>query len=356
MPLTHTRTLAQRLREGRLPVAEAFRYAMQRAESLRQLHDAGKAHGAFTPANVALIAEGVVLMSAEEESTGESTPYTAPEVVLGSPADARSDIFGFGAVLFEMLTGRRAFDGESRATLEENLTRAATPSSGSMPVDRLLGPCLQKNPLLRSPRMQKVIMELKLLSVAMRRAPSLGGGVQTGAPVAAGSAPAAEAQPLESWLNARLQLHEKAVSEMQRSTGEAVSSLKSQMAALCSELALARRYGERPDRGPDAAAGAEVMARVDRGFEVLNARFAKIECTVEEIRRHHSQFEHRLAADLVDIEHGIKVQSAGVESARTAMAQTDDLVERVVEALESLQTAVTVVQGEEAQHASLTVN
>ena len=81
-----------------------------------------------------------------------------------------------------------------------------------------------------------------------------------------------------------------------------------------------------------------------------------MERRVEEIRQHLGQFERDIAADLVDMENSLKVHDAAIESSRTAMAQTDDLVERVVEALESLQTAVTVVQGEEAQHASLTVN
>ena len=78
----------------------------------------------------------------------------------------------------------------------------------------------------------------------------------------------------------------------------------------------------------------------DRGFEALNARIGQIERTVEEMRRHISHFEHNVAADLVDIERSIKAQAAAIESSRTAMSQTDDLVERVVEALESLQTTV----------------
>ena len=89
----------------------------------------------------------------------------------------------------------------------------------------------------------------------------------------------------------------------------------------------------------DSATGA-IQARVDRGFEVLNARMATLERIVEEMRRKATQFEHNIAADLVDLEQGLKSQSAAIESARTAMSQTDDLVERVVEALESLQTSV----------------
>ena len=82
------------------------------------------------------------------------TPYTAPEVVLGSAADARSDIFGFGAILFEMLTGRRAFDGEARDTL------AAT---GNPALDRPVCPCLTQNPDARIASMPRVMMVLKLV-------------------------------------------------------------------------------------------------------------------------------------------------------------------------------------------------
>src|ERR1039457_4642327 len=144
MLLNDTKTLAQRLGEGRLPVADALRYAMQLADSLRKLHDTGKAHGDVTPSNLALAAGGLELLPAREGLAGSITPYSAPEVVQGRPADARSDIFSFGAVLFEMLTGRRAFAGDTRTTLAANLTKTPTPASGSPAVDRLVGPCLDR--------------------------------------------------------------------------------------------------------------------------------------------------------------------------------------------------------------------
>ena len=80
---------------------------MQLAESLSRLREAGRAHGAVTPANLALVAGGVELLPASQGSPAAITPYTAPEVVGGGAADARSDIFSFGAILFEMLTGRQ---------------------------------------------------------------------------------------------------------------------------------------------------------------------------------------------------------------------------------------------------------
>jgi len=274
MPLNDTKTLAQRLREGRLPVAEALQYAMQLAESLSRLREAGRAHGAVTPANLALVAGGVELLPPSQGSPAAITPYTAPEVIGGGAADARSDIFSFGAILFEMLTGRQAFNGRIRDT----------PSSGNPALDRLVIPCLDSDPDARSARLQKVTMELKLLSVAARRTGTgVGGGLG----------------------------HET----------------------------------------PSEA----ILARIDRGFEALNARMEQIERTVEAMRRHASGLEYRVAADLVDIEQSLKVQSAAIESSRTAMSQTDDLVERVVEVLESLQTTV-LEQTESDERSAFAVN
>ncbi len=306
---------------------------------MSRLREAGKAHGAVTPANLALVAGTVELLPAAEGPARSITPYTAPEVVQGRPADARSDLFSFGAILFEMLTGRRAFDGDSRAALAANLTQLPAPSTGSAAIDRVVGPCLSKDPMARSARMQKLMLELKVLSVAARR----GGAardVERRSGWAENGPSREEMQHLEARIAARLQAHERAVAAMQRSAAEAIHSLRSQVAALSSELAGSYQFaGQRP-AGVDDAAGAAIQARVDRGFEVLDARMVQMERTADEIRRHVSQFEHSVAADLVDIERNIKVHGTAIESSRTAMSQTDDLVERVVEALESLQTTV----------------
>jgi hypothetical protein len=253
MTSTDPKTLAERLGEGRLSMAEALRYAIQLAGSLRELHDGGPAHGAVTPSNVALVAGGFELLPG---SSGSITPYTAPEVVRGCAADTRSDIFGFGAILFEMFTGRRAFEGESRAALMASLTKSPTPSTGMAGLDRVVSLCLNKDPDARASHMRRIVVELKLLGVPALR-----------------------------------------------------------------ELAKRQHGGE-------------------QDFEALSARIGHLERAVEEIRRHLTHFEHSVAADLVDIERGVKAQAAAIDSSRTAMSQTDDLVERVVEALESLETRV----------------
>src|SRR5262245_18824000 len=114
MPITSTtdKTLAMRMAEGRLPLGDALRVALEVGESLRRVHDSGRCHGAVTPSQITLTGERAVLMPAPEDPTANINSYAAPEALEGRPPDARGDIFSFGAVLYEMLTGR-TFEGSS---------------------------------------------------------------------------------------------------------------------------------------------------------------------------------------------------------------------------------------------------
>ena len=414
-------TLAERMNEGRIPVPQALHYAMSLAEALRKLHDAGKAHGALSPAGMVLTATGVDLIPSLGPTVAV-TPYTAPEVAQGSPADARSDIFSFGALVFEMLTGRRAFDGENQTELTIALCNSAPPSSGSPAVDRLVANCVAKSPAARWQRMQKILMELKLLTVAARRADAT--------PPPRGVSDTAlqsQMQQLEGRLAARLAAHEKNVGAMQQASGDAVQSLREQMAALSAQLTAVQ---ERPVQAPidldalkeqihgrvqetiaavsrqigaqieetvssanqqqaaqmqafgsvtqqlaahvketvDAAnrqhaaqvqemiaaaqqqaaqaaetAGATAqkqMAEVHETVAAANQSMTTAEQHMEEIRKHFATLQANVDADLHDFEKTLKVQGVAIDSARTAMAQTDDLVERVVEALELMQSSL----------------
>ena len=335
------KTLAERLSEGRLPVADAFRYGMLLAESLRRLHDSGGIHGAMTPNNLSMTATGMDLLPAPEWTMGAVTPYTAPEVVNGREADIRSDIYSFGAILFELLTGRRVFEGETRVALVSNITHAPIPTSGSPAVDRLVGSCLSKNPETRAPRMQKIIMELKLLSVAARCTDSAAGPAER--PNALDSTSVrTEIQQLEERIAARFHAHESAMVDLQRTLDDAVRSMKAQIATMTTEFAAAK-----------TSASFSAGGTLDGAS---NARVHAVERKVEEMRQYLSRFERDIAADLVDIENGLKVHEAAIESSRTAMSQTDDLVERVVEALESLQSTVMDQSESTSERTAFVVN
>src|SRR5688572_21347967 len=114
---SETETLDVRMAAGRMPATEALRYAIMLAESIQRMHDEGRVHGALSPASIAIRNGSLELLPG-----GGDARYMAPEVAQGHPADARSDIFSFGAILYEILTAQKAFP-------EGGLY--AVPSSGS---------------------------------------------------------------------------------------------------------------------------------------------------------------------------------------------------------------------------------
>ncbi len=174
-------TLAERIARGPLPLDQLLRIAGEMASGLAAAHRAGIVHRDLKPGNVVLTRSGVKLLDfglakvarpapaspAEATSTPTevardpltasgvvmgTTAYMSPEQLEGKEADARSDLFAFGAVLFEMATGRRAFEGTSPASVT-----AAILSSDPRPVstlrpdlpralDRLVKGCLAKSP------------------------------------------------------------------------------------------------------------------------------------------------------------------------------------------------------------------
>jgi hypothetical protein len=326
------RTLAQRLAQGKIPAPEAARYATILAEALRKIRDAGKAHGGVSPASIVLIGSGLELGPAMY-TEGMITPYTAPELLEGHAPDARSDLFAFGAVVYEMFSGRRAFEGEGPATLSVAITTSMPPSCGSPAVDRLVGNCLVKDPAARGQRMHKIQMELKLLTVLGHRA---------GAPAPLRHEPAdaaglrAEMLQLEGRVAARLQACEKAVAEMKHATTE----LRGQLAGVNAWLATAREQQVSIPEGFLEAAEARLAERLAGDPGAGGGRIARLEEDLDATRKRIATLHESVAEDFLAFEQGLKSQAAAIESARTAMAQTDDLVERVVEALESLQAAV----------------
>jgi serine/threonine protein kinase len=347
-----SQTLAHRMAAGRIPVSEALQIGMQLADQLRQLHEQGNAHGALTPAAVGISGTAVRLLPVPE---GDITRFTSPEVAKGKPADVRSDIFSFGAVFFEMLTGRAAFDGSSPNPRP----------SGSPAVDRLVSACVAASPDARFQRAQKLMLELKLLSAAARRgtpapaAPPVQAAPPPPAPIpVAAPAPVVnhQVQDLESRIAARLEEQERSVASVAQVANEVLKALREQQASAAVSHAPAPTPAPAPrlhSRGFTAdPMDDHTASRLEKVVDAISDRLARLDLVLSSAVERLQKLEENLDAfdtdaaalrdsvtrDVRNFERALKAQNTAIESARTAMGQTDDLVERVVEALDALQS------------------
>jgi Tol biopolymer transport system component/predicted Ser/Thr protein kinase len=208
-------TLAARLDKGPLPTEQLLRYGVEMADALDKAHRMGIVHRDLKPGNVMLTKSGVKLLdfglakfqaaARDRAASGVSVlateaqkseplttrgtvlgtfQYMAPEQLEGGEADSRSDIFAFGAVLYEMATGRKAFTGKSQASLAGSILRddptSITEIAPMLPpaLNRVIKTCLAKDPEDRFQTAHDVKLQLQWVAE---------GGSQAGvpAPVAA---------------------------------------------------------------------------------------------------------------------------------------------------------------------------
>ena len=188
-------TLSHRLAAGPLPIRKALDYAMQIAQALDQIHRQGLIHRDLKPSNIMLTKSGVKLLDfglakiarnpewlfGPSDTTHTLTSagpllgtcqYVAPELFAGRKPDTRCDIFAFGAVLYEMITGRRAFEGATQAITIANILEheppPMAPGESSPPnlsaLDHLVRTCLLKDPEERRQTAHDILLELRWLA------------------------------------------------------------------------------------------------------------------------------------------------------------------------------------------------
>jgi eukaryotic-like serine/threonine-protein kinase len=196
MEFLEGQTLAERLRKGPLPMELLLRFGIQIGDALDKAHHQGIIHRDLKPANIMITKSGVklldfglakfqvnetllsgvsVLPTEQQELTAEGTilgtiQYMSPEQLEGKNADARTDIFAMGLVLYEVSTGRKAFTGKSQASLIAAILSSEPQSISQLqplapPVfERIVKTCLAKDPEDRWQTAHDVMLELKWIS------------------------------------------------------------------------------------------------------------------------------------------------------------------------------------------------
>jgi Tol biopolymer transport system component/predicted Ser/Thr protein kinase len=191
MELVQGETLAARLKRGRPALRETLHYARQIAGALAAAHERGIVHRDLKPENIMLTGEeqvklldfGLAKQHREKTAPDEATltqavteagtilgtvAYMSPEQAQGQKVDARSDIFSFGSVLYEMLSGRAAFRGESKLGTLTAILREEPAPLRDIPaeLDRLVARCLRKDPAMRWQHMADLRVALEELRPA----------------------------------------------------------------------------------------------------------------------------------------------------------------------------------------------
>jgi eukaryotic-like serine/threonine-protein kinase len=210
MELLEGETLAVRLEKGALPLDAALKIATQIADALDVAHRHGIVHRDLKPGNLMLTKTGAKLfdfglakasapamagagpsmLPPSPKLTAQGTilgtfQYMAPEQVEGEEADARTDIFAFGVLLYEMLTGSKAFHGKSQASLFGAILKDEPPPISTVQpltphaLDRVVKKCLAKDPDRRWQRASDVHDELQWIAEAVQRPATSGAALFT---------------------------------------------------------------------------------------------------------------------------------------------------------------------------------
>jgi eukaryotic-like serine/threonine-protein kinase len=157
--------LSDRLAEGPLPAQEALQYAVDIGTALKKAHERGVVHGALSPHTIRLTENGARIVEPAPQSIARGAACRAPEQVRGEQPDTRSDVYAFGAVLYEMVAGTSAFHGDgpelNRSILNDPPPTLTLRSPVYSAIASVIDGCLEKNQPMRRQRIQNAVIELR---------------------------------------------------------------------------------------------------------------------------------------------------------------------------------------------------
>jgi tRNA A-37 threonylcarbamoyl transferase component Bud32 len=328
-------TLAEHLSKGPIPVEEALQYATLLGEALRKMHDSGRTHGAVSPKTILLTAQGIALTPSAETA--------------GRPIDISADIFAFGAVLAEMLT---------RPKRPLGIALVHTDDAEDHGIGPLIAACVARDPACRLQTIHKALLEVKLAKLSVRRSGRC-------APLRRDSEVGRRAgtEGAEARQELRIPEHEMSMADTvevkwthfhQRAEGNTsdldgslqrlgtfetelagrVRAIERDIATHISALESARRSLAQTDDliGRVMETVESQLAAFRRTAEENAGRLEILEQAIKTAGDQNAMLEARLADGMRRVES----QAAALESVHKSMAQTGELIERVMEAVESI--------------------
>ena len=343
-------SLKNLLEQAPLPAAQVSRHALQMAMALRSAHESGRIVGILDPSRIYLNAGGAVIDAAGEAPSA----YAAPELLAGARPDVRSDVFGFGAIVHQMLTGVPPFAGTSApetapSGLSGSIPGEPLPSAAAerQALERVILQCLENNPNRRWQSARAICMELRLLNGAARR--------QQTVPDPRRSLEALVREQvlrIETEVGTRMVSWERGVLALQQMTAEIAARIGSCEQGLAGLQGAVQQQQEEVHAlagsveqkfGLQTQAAQALQGAVERTECRLNSAVDSIgacERTMVEIRGAGAESAEALQASIQALQERLGSQSESIEVLRAAVGQTDDLLERMVDTIDSLQSFV----------------
>ena len=287
--------MSRRLADGALSTEQALQYGLGLAQELKRRHRRGAVAGFLHPNRIAV--NGASASILETQDAGISR-YSSPEQWDGKAPDTRSDVFSLGAVLYELLTGRPAVEGNNPEEWKVSLTRREMPPASALSpeITHLLERCLKLRPEERWQNVSAVVIELKLLAASER--------------------------------------HAKAAADWKRWLG----SVQSEVGEVAGRLAAHQTSNDAALTAIKSALGDVVLKTEEHSAAIASA--SRTLQNLDQTAAAANQTLGSLTSSVADLNSRTENHGRTLESLQSAVAQTDEVLDHVVDAFDSMHRLV----------------